>query len=148
MGELVRLDLTAYMRNENNPTGKKDDGKYDWGWGAGEQLAAFEFYTDPAKVKMIASHKDDDYQGEIFGIARVEDRFFLWRDSFGSCSGCDGLEDENGYEYIKDTLQEGNTRQFLTLEEAEEYINKTEDYWWKSFPPSLFTDAREAMRND
>jgi len=41
----------------------------------------------------------------------------LWRDGFGSCSGCDSLDGQNGYEYIKDTLREGNTKQFHTYGE-------------------------------
>ena len=149
MSVMERLDLTEYMRNRDKPNGVNGKGEPDeYGWTAGSQLDAFRFYTDPEKIEILATHQDDDYQGQIHGIAKVEERFFLWRDSFGSCSGCDALDGSNGYDYIKDTLQEGNTRQFLTLDDAEEYIKtKHEDYMWDDFPIKLFNEARKRVES-
>jgi len=48
------------------------------------------------------------------------------------------LENENGYEDIKSTLREGNTRQFKSLKQAEKHIEETEDFWWQKFPKELF----------
>ena len=134
-----RIDLTKYLINKDNPNGK---GRNDYSscWYAGGQLEALRFYLDK-KVKILAEYMEDDYQGECFAILDFEGTIVIWRDSFGSCSGCDGLEDEDGYDYIKLTLQEGNTRQFDSIDEAKEYVNITEDYWWKEFPKYLFEDA-------
>jgi len=137
-----RLDLTVYMRSADNPGGKGRN-NYSTSWYAGSQLDALAFYMDPEKVKILASFMEAGYQGNCYAIMKVEGRIVLWRDSFGSCSGCDSLEDSNGYEYIKDTLQEGNTRQFITLDEAKEYIKlKHTDYWWDNFPTELFDKVK------
>ena len=131
-----RLDLTKYMKNKDNPDGKNRE-LYLSGWSAGDQLEALRFYLNN-NVLILSKYQEDDYQGECFAILQVENIIVLWRDSFGSCSGCDALEDQNGYEYIKNTLQEGNTRQFETLNDAKSYINNTSDWFWKSFNKDLF----------
>lgn len=124
---MERYDLTEYMVNKDKPNGDESYG----GWGAGGQLHALRFYLDK-KVKILDEYDEGGYQGEMFAVLKFGRRIVLWRDYFGSCSGCDGLEGENGYEYIKNTLQEGNTRQFTSLKKAREYIARTEDWLWES----------------
>ena len=136
---MERIDLNKYMINKNNPGGEKRN-YYSNSWYGGSQLEALRFYLDK-KVKILAEYQKGDYHGYCFAILKFGKRFVIWRDSFGSCSGCDGLAGGNGYDYIKSTLQEGNTRQFTSLKKAEKYINETDDYWWKSFPKELFKDA-------
>ena len=137
---MERIDLTKYLINEDKPAGEKPK-EYEWepGWYAGAQLEALRFYLSPT-VEMLASFMEDDYQGECFALLKVEEAFILWRDSFGSCSGCDSLEGSNGYEYIKNTLQEGNTRQFNSIEDAKKYVETTDDFFW--------SDKKETILNE
>jgi len=107
----------------------KGKSENSYGWGAGQQLEALRFYLSDA-VEIVEEWQEEDYQGECLAIMRVGSVIFLWRDSFGSCSGCDALEGSDGYEYIEDTLGEGNTRQFDNLADAKSYIEKTEDWSW------------------
>lgn len=138
-----RIDLFKYMKNKNDPNGCGDDKNNCWGWGAGLQLEALEFYLSD-KVKILKKYMDDDYQGKCFAILKIEDTYIIWRDSFGSCSGCDGLEGENGYEYIKSTLSEGNTLQFKSLSDARDYVvndqqdNETWGGDWARMPLDMF----------
>ena len=120
-----RIDLTQYLKNKDKPNGNGSS------WCAGEQLDALEYYLSNAKI--LWSFEENDYQGECFAIFKLLDtnKYILWRDWFGSCSGCDGLDDENGYEYIKDTLQEGNTKQFNSISEIVHYLETNSKFDWK-----------------
>src|SRR3990172_4705638 len=42
------------------------------------------------------------YQGEWLLLSRDEDLYYLWRDSYGSCSGCDALQGH--FDYSGDDL--------------------------------------------
>jgi len=126
----MRIDLTKYMINKEKPKG---DGEFDYGWCAGDQTKALRYYLSD-KVKFIHTHLEGTYQGACYAILHVEDKLILWRDFYGSCSGCDALEGSDGYSYIKDTLQEGNTKQFNTPQEAIDYLNDEENSgytFWK-----------------
>ena len=132
-GGYERLDLTEGMRNMDRPKGDDNDG---WGWCAGEQLKAMEYYR-PDKFKTLYATQEEDYSGDIYGIAvwdegSKDQRYVFWTDGFGSCSGCDGLEGgENGYEYIRNVLM-SNTWQFLSLEDLREYLDEPhERFYWE-----------------
>jgi len=73
-------------------------------WCAGEQLEALRFYFDE-EVKIVCQYMEDSNDGECFAILSLGHHYYLWKDSFGSCLGCDALEHEDGYEYIKDTMR-------------------------------------------
>lgn len=110
-------------------------------WNAGEQLEALKTFLND-DYKIIASHNDGAHQGDCYAVINSPgfEEIHLWRDSFGSCSGCDGLDGcdwKGAYEYIKATLQEGNTRTFDSLDLAKKYLNETEDFWWEKFPKDL-----------
>jgi hypothetical protein len=117
-------------------------------WYAGQQLDALKYYL-PENTVFLWEYQEQDYQGSVYAIFKINGVYVIWRDWFGSCSGCDGLEDNNGYEYIKDTLQEGNTKQFKTLEELKEwFISKPSevDFFWnipEDFPDVLDDLIRE-----
>lgn len=130
-----RVDLFKYLIN-------KDDGEH---WYAGAQLLALDHYTND-DFYIINSQMIGDYQGDCYAVIylRDQDVVVVWRDYFGSCSGCDGLEDENGYEYIKSTLTEGNTMQFKRVEDAVKYMKTLDDYLWKDFNVNLFNPDWEA----
>ena len=128
-----RLDLTQGMRNKDKPDGPV---KNDY-WCAGEQMEALTFYA-PFNFDLIGYVKYGSYNGDIYGIAKwfierypgFKFRWVLFRDSFGSCSGCDGLEGgDSGYDYVEDVLK-NNTLQFLTLDDMAEYIKETKDFFW------------------
>lgn len=126
--------LTEFMVNADKPNGSSD-----WGWSAGGQVSALKFYLSP-EAKFLAESYDGDYQGTYYVCFKLRDTFVLWRDSFGSCSGCDSLEGQDGFAYIKATLAEGNTRQFKSLLDAITYLHETEDFWWK-------TDGVETLKS-
>ena len=124
-----RLDLTEGMRNKDCPNG--DD---DWGWCAGEQLKAMEYYC-PDRFRILYATQENDYTGDIYGVAvwdegSKDQRYVFWTDGFGSCSGCDGLEGSDGYEYIHDVLM-SDTWQFLSLEDLRKYLDEPHErlYW-------------------
>lgn len=125
----TKLDLTKYMIEFDN---KNSDEDLSWDYHH-EALKEFTHHID-----ILGSVEEDDYQGECFALLRTTDQtpiYILWRDSFGSCSGCDRLIDstyKEAYDYIKATLREGNTRQFNSLDEAFNYIKDSEptDYAW------------------
>jgi len=117
--------LTDYLINAAQPNG--EERRY---WGAGSQLSALRFYLHE-DVKILVSSQDHDYQGNVYALLQFPGGVYaLWRDSFGSCSGCDSLEGENGHDYIKATLAEGNTRQFACPLDAGAYLEETSDYAW------------------
>lgn len=134
-----RIDLFEYMVNKDTPNGPN---RY---WCAGDQLEALRYYLK-TEVVFLSEYKEDDWQGECFAIFMVEGIFVCWRDWFGSCSGCDALEDEDGYKYIKQTLTEGNTLQFETLDDMEAFMKEEEDYLWTDMPMGMFDRAREKIR--
>ena len=116
-----RIDLTVGMRNKDRPDGP--DGQR--GWSAGEQMEALKYYA-PEEFEVLADFTTGGYQGDIYGIARwngKEKRYIFFKDSYGSCSGCDGLEDEDGYRYVRDVLR-NNTWQFLSLADVLTYIDE------------------------
>ncbi len=88
-------------------------------WYAGGQLEALRFYLDK-KVLILVEYMENEYQGECSAVLFADDKFFLWRGSFGSCSGCDALEGSNGYEYIEDTMT--SVKEFEDIREIVAYL--------------------------
>lgn len=113
--------MTEGMRNSGNP--KDPDGHR---WTAGKQLDAFDYYR-PEKFKVLLAYmENEDYTGDILGFGVWDEngpdqRYVLWTDWYGTCSGCDDLEGNNGYEYVKDILRT-RTWQFLSIEDARHYF--------------------------
>jgi len=113
-------ELTKYLINKDKPNGGENEDNSNR-WGAGSQLEALRFYFDK-KVKILAEFIEDDYSGECGAILQVDGKCFIWRDCFGSCSGCDALEDKNGYEYIKATMT--SVKEFETVGEVKAFLIK------------------------
>lgn len=120
-------------------------------WSAQEQLEALEFYTYFDGYGIIATGREGSYQGNYYAIIEHKDFIFLWRDWFGSCNLCDGLEGgdaDDGYIYIKQTLSEGNTLQFWSLEQAKAYVKEIKNdrfNYWQDFPLKLFDEAKDVI---
>ena len=141
-GERPAFILSKFMTNEDQPGGApwtdREGVVHASSWGAGSQLGALHHYLDD-RAEVIADYQEDDYQGQMWALIQfkiTEDLtiYVTWSDYFGSCGGCDSLEDENGYDYIKATLAEGNTRQFWTLEDIDDYMEgvSPEDWTWSN----------------
>lgn len=149
-GRRPMLLMTDFMVNEDKPGGQVE-GHWRSGWSAGSQLAALRFYLDESKVEIPFDWQEQDYQGECLALLKVNRPgdlipvYVIWRDSFGSCGGCDSLEDNNGYDYIKATLAEGNTRQFWSVQEAVDYLKTTEDYWWEKAKGNLVPELEKLI---
>ncbi len=102
-------------------------------WYAQEQDDALRYYLKPS-AKIIRTYRDGDYQGTYFALIRYKKTYVLWRDSFGSCSGCDALDGtdiKSGYDYISDTMTEGNCKRFKSIREMESWLLNTDDYLWE-----------------
>lgn len=137
----IRL-LSDLMRRppEDQPIGEYDyyesyAGEYRWS--AGSQLVALKAFLGD-RVEFLFEATTGGYQGDHYAVFRVKDdgRYVLWRDSYGSCSGCDGLDGSSmatAEEHVKASLAEGNTRQFADLAEARDYLRATKDYFWSDY---------------
>lgn len=44
-------------------------------------------------MELVSFEEDGGYQGDYLVVLKDEDRLFYYIDSYGSCSGCDWLED-------------------------------------------------------
>jgi len=131
-------------------------------WNGSDMDVAFEYYTKP-EVLVLAKYQDpDEYQGNFYIIFEYKGFIFLWRGSYGTCDICDlmeGCSKEEGYNVIKDSLTEGNTLQFRTVEHAKKYVEacnneigltkaerKMLDIWfWCNVPLSLFDEAEDTL---
>lgn len=49
------------------------------------------------QLELIYYREEGHYQGEYVAILADDKRMFIYKDNFGSCSGCDWLEDESNY---------------------------------------------------
>lgn len=148
---MVIEDLKRYLQNpkdknnqilnelENRPK-KKDS------WYAGGQLEALKHYLS-SKVKILADASEGDYQGTYYAVLFVDGKYFLWRDSFGSCSGCDaieGLDEEKGYDYIVNTMT--SVKEFDTLEEIWKYLKSPNDYLYSDI--DLVKELKESYEEN
>lgn len=48
-------------------------------------------------MELVSFETDNGYQGDYCAVLTDGERLFYYVDSYGSCSGCDWLEDEDGY---------------------------------------------------
>lgn len=120
-------------------------------WYAGNRVGMLEAYLGD-RAAVLASEDEGDYQGTTFAFLKIAPgRYAIWRDSFGSCSGCDeveGMDLTQGLEHIRGTLQEGNTKQFPSVALAVAYLetvvgygaNADGDYYW-TLAPLAFLEA-------
>ena len=58
----------------------------------GEVLAAVN------NMELISFNEDGGYQGDYLVVLKDDNRLFYYIDSYGSCSGCDWLEDVRDWE--------------------------------------------------
>lgn len=49
-------------------------------------------------MELVSFETDNGYQGEYCAVLTDGKRLFYYVDFYGSCSGCDWLEDENNHE--------------------------------------------------
>lgn len=116
-------------------------------WYAQDQLTALKYYLRPA-VKVLREFKQDTWQGDCFALLEFKETLVLWRDSFGSCSGCDALDGRDqygGYDYIKSTMVEGNCKRFDSMEEMKEWLLCNRDYLWSALKEH-YADFREPKK--
>ncbi len=103
-------------------------------WYAQEQLGALKYYLKPA-AKVIKEYKENGWQGNCFALIEYKNAYVLWRDYFGSCSGCDALDGcsiKRGYDYIESTMTEGNCKRFKSVKNMESWLLNTDDYLWEA----------------
>ena len=99
------------------------------------RLGVLEEFTSD-EVEVVFDLRERDYQGNIWTLLKIDlagGIYAIYRDGFGSCSGCDGFIDaspEERYDYVKSTLAEGNCRTFFSLSDICDYLLETEDWSW------------------
>lgn len=86
------------------------------------------------EFEFLAEYSQRDWQGADFAFIKFHQVYILWRDYFGSCSGCDfwasGPTEEEIVKWLNATLSEGNTKQFWAIEDAIEYMEDEQNYGW------------------
>jgi hypothetical protein len=106
---------------------------------AGSQLRLLE---DCLPVNWIVQEQDDDYSGIWYAVFVHNSRWFVVNGYFGSCSGCDSLEDTNPLDWLKDYVK--NIRCFETKEELISYLNDSEDYSWTRIKQTVIDRVLES----
>jgi len=133
-----RLDLKEYFKIPD-----EYDDRY---WYEGQIIDALKYYKTDA-VELYDYIQVGEYQGEYFSSFSINNYFFIWRGSFGSCDVCDIIACENveeGYKTLLTTLTEGNTLQFYSKTHALNYIKalgESKRYnYWELFPLKLLEE--------
>src|SRR5690242_19089687 len=57
-------------------------------------------------LELVSYDTDGGYQGEYLVVLKDDHRLFYFLGSYGSCSGCDWLEDVCGYKHEGPTYKE------------------------------------------
>lgn len=79
-------------------------------------------------LELVSYEEVGEYQGEYVCVLKDEDRVYIYIDSFGSCSGCDWLEDTSvDTKYIGES-QEGH-RYTIRYKDALDYVGDTKPYY-------------------
>jgi len=147
---MVIEDLKQHLRNPKDENQKMlralegNENKNEWC--AGGQLEALEYYLDE-EAKIIAHATEGSYQGDYYAIIFVDGKYFLWRDSFGSCSGCDAIDgknEETGYDYIIDTMT--SVKEFNTIDELWKYLENPKDYFYES--ENILKNLKESLNKN
>lgn len=119
----------------------------EYGWSAGDQLNALRAHLPT--VQVVAEYMESGYQGDCGAVLRLGDDWFLWRDGFGSCSGCDALEGEDGpggRVYIESTLTVGNTLAFHSREEVIAFLTQPQTDVWDTWKPLRHELRRQLVK--
>ena len=117
-------------------------------WSAGSQIQALKFYLR-ADVKVIRELQQE-WSGTCYVLMKYKRTFVLWRDSFGSCSGCDNIDGDDvltGYDYIASTMTEGNCKRFKTIEEMEHWLLNAKEYLWE-YLRNYYPNFKESVNHD
>jgi len=149
-------DLKKYLHNHRDKNQQivdvLDEKEKITEWYAGGQLDALKYYLSD-EVQIISNATDGSYQGTYYAILFVDGKYFLWRDSFGSCSysvkifthdAIDGLNEEKGYDYIIDTMT--SVKEFNTLNELWKYLEKSDDYLLGDLEINLIEELKKNMK--
>ncbi|MBN2096097.1 hypothetical protein JW752_01720 [Candidatus Peregrinibacteria bacterium] len=111
------VDMTPHIRHENLQSS----------YYAGGQL---EILKDAFDAEWVIAEKEDDYQGEYYAVFIKDGKWHIMNGYFGSCSGCDDLEDANPKEWLESYVK--NVRAFDSKEALVKWLEETEDYSYGS----------------
>ena len=129
MKGLIKFEYEEMLNPDRQTT--LDDQQF---WNAGDQIEALKFYLK-SDVEVVWSFKENDYSGSCYALLKYMGQYVLWRDGFGSCSGCDMLDGRDifsGKDYIKSTFTEGNCKRFDTFADVLKFVTNIEDdVFWK-----------------
>ena len=98
-----------------------------------DELVSYEFL-----LKSIDSnidwkiHKAGGYQGDLFFVAKYNEKVYFVSIGYGSCSGCDALMacdyDINGIETLRDDIKR-DIREFESVEELLNWVLNSVSFW-------------------
>lgn len=87
-------------------------------------------------LELVSYEEDGGYQGEYMAILTDGERLFYFFDSYGSCSGCDWLLDEQDYddkpiEYAraKEYCEDIEPKYIVPKDQPLEFIGEEGDGW-------------------
>ncbi|MFC1608989.1 hypothetical protein ACFL2R_00735 [Patescibacteria group bacterium] len=96
---------------------------------AGGQI---ELLQDAFDVEWILLEMDNYYEGEWYAIFKMNEKWHLLNGYFGSCSGCDDLEDEDPLTWLENHVK--NVRAFGSVIQAMCWLETTDEF---SYTPSV-----------
>ena len=94
-------------------------------YSAGGQI---ELLEDAFGVEWLLLERDDNC--EWYAIFKMKKKIHLLNGYFGSCSGCDDLEEADPVEWLETYVK--NVRAFKTLEQAIAWLTTTDDHSYSS----------------
>lgn len=103
-------------------------------WGPGSYGHERALKSVLPNVEIIAFASYGEYQGDCAALLKYGDRLWIWKDYFGSCGGCDGLENASPrdcLDYIRHTLLEAV--EVPSKKAAIEYLNEHSNDWDTGF---------------
>jgi len=107
-------------------------------YGAASQL---ELLADAFDVHWIVKEMEDDWQGEWNAVFILEGRYHIMNGYFGSCSGCDDLEDENPMDWLRDYVK--NVRAFDNVDDLIHWLTNTDDYSYRDMKSFILLALEE-----
>lgn len=107
-------------------------------------------YGRPAMIKACLPKKAEletnsigSYDGKISFVIKLDDEIWLHNDYFGTCSGCDGFISKER-SWVENMLRKAYC--FDTIDDAIEYLQRTEDRSWKGYTGNLIKPTIETLK--
>lgn len=78
-----------------------------------------ELFAQVNGLELVSFEEDGGYQGDYCVVLKDDERLFYYVDSYGSCSGCDWLEDQGASYQISGELNKAKGDKHYAVEYKE-----------------------------